>query len=147
MILRAFKSSDLQTLYKIDRACFPPGISYSTRELDRFVSHPKSKTWIAEDDGEMVGFLIAGQEPRKVGHIITIDVVKTRRRAGVGTALMDESEKWARQKGLKLIYLETADDNRAAQNFYTARGYAKVDELANYYSNGQSAWVMVRWLK
>ena len=81
-----------------------------------------------------------------MGHIITIDVVESRRRAGAGTLLMEAVEEWAEQKGLKLIYLETADDNRAAQKFYTARGYAKVDEVENYYSNGQTAWVMVKWM-
>ena len=147
MVLRLFKPSDLQALYKIDRACFPPGVSYSSRELARFISNRNSRTWVAEEGDEIVGFLIEGQEPQKVGHIITVDVVETRRRAGVGTALMDAAEGWARRKGLKLIYLETAVDNRAAQIFYTARGYAKVDEVPNYYSNGGTAWVMVKWLK
>jgi ribosomal-protein-alanine N-acetyltransferase len=146
MNLRGFKRSDLPTLHKIDQACFPPGICYSARELQRFVSHPRSKTWVAEDENRIVGFLIADEEPQKVGHIITIDVVESRRRAGAGTLLMEAVEEWAEQKGLKLIYLETADDNRAAQKFYTARGYAKVDEVENYYSNGQTAWVMVKWM-
>jgi [ribosomal protein S18]-alanine N-acetyltransferase len=146
MNLRAFKRSDLPALHKIDQACFPPGISYSARELDRFISHAKSRTWVAEEGEEIAGFLILAQEPQKVGHIITIDVVESRRRTGVGRTLMDAAEKWAEGKGLKLIYLETADDNRAAQDFYTSRGYAKVDEVAKYYPNGQTAWVMVKWL-
>jgi [ribosomal protein S18]-alanine N-acetyltransferase len=147
MNLRAYKPSDLQTLFEIDRSCFPPGISYSSRELSRFINHAKSKTWIAENVGSIVGFLIASQEPKKVGHIITIDVVETGRRSGVGTALMDEAEEWGRRAGLKLIYLETAEENRTAQIFYTARGYAKVEEIPDYYMKGKTAWVMVKWLK
>jgi ribosomal-protein-alanine N-acetyltransferase len=146
MRLRAFKRSDLAPLQRIDESCFPPGISYSARELDRFVSHPKSQTWVAEDGTGIAGFLILAQEPQKVGHIVTIDVVESQRRSGVGTMLMDAAETWAARKGLRLIYLETANDNRPAHAFYTARGYAKVDELPNYYSNGQTAWVMVKWL-
>jgi [ribosomal protein S18]-alanine N-acetyltransferase len=146
MNLRAFQRSDLASLHKIDKSCFPPGISYSARELDRFITRAKSRTWLAEEGGEIAGFLIAAEEPQKVGHIITIDVVEIWRRAGVGTLLMDAAEKWAEQKGLKLIYLETADDNHPAQDFYTSRGYAKVDEVAHYYPNGQTAWVMVKWM-
>jgi [ribosomal protein S18]-alanine N-acetyltransferase len=146
MNLRAYKRSDLAALHKIDKACFPPGISYSARELDSFISRAKSQTWVAEEGSEIAGFLIAAQEPQRVGHIITIDVIESRRRAGVGTLLMDAAEKWAEQKGLILIYLETADDNRPAQNFYALRGYAKVDEIPKYYPNGQTAWVMVKWL-
>ncbi len=146
MKLRAFKRSDLAALHRIDQSCFPPGISYSARELDRFVSHAKSQTWVAEDGAGIAGFLILAQEPQKVGHIVTIDVIESQRRSGVGTMLMDAAETWAARKGLRLIYLETADDNRPAQAFYAARGYAKVDEVANYYPNGQTAWVMVKWL-
>jgi len=47
---------------------------------------------------------------------------------------------------LRLIYLETAEDNWAAQSFYMARGYAKVEEIPDYYSSGKTAWVMVKWL-
>jgi [ribosomal protein S18]-alanine N-acetyltransferase len=143
---RAFKRSDLAALHRIDQACFPPGISYSTRELDRFVSQAKSMTWVAEEGTAIAGFLILAQEPQKVGHIVTIDVIESRRRSGVGNLLMDAAEEWGAKKGLRLIYLETADNNHAAQSFYTARGYAKVDEVANYYSDGRAAWVMVKWL-
>jgi [ribosomal protein S18]-alanine N-acetyltransferase len=146
MNLRAFQPADFKTLHKIDKDCFPPGISYSPSELKRFISHSKSKTWVAEEVGRIAGFLIVSEEPQKVGHIITIDVAEPYRRAGVGTALMDAAEKWAAGKDLRLIYLETADDNRGAQVFYAARGYAKVEEVPNYYSNGQTAWVMVKWL-
>jgi [ribosomal protein S18]-alanine N-acetyltransferase len=146
MTLRAFQPADLKTLYKIDHDCFPPGISYSASELRRFIAHSKSKTWVAEESGRIAGFLIAFEEPQKVGHIITIDVAEPHRRAGVGTRLMDAVETWAEARGLRLIYLETADDNRGAQIFYTARGYAKVEEVPGYYSNGQTAWVMVKWM-
>lgn len=146
MTLRAYKPSDLDALVEIDHGCFPPGIAYSAWQLERFIARSKSRTWVAEAQGEIAGFLIAAQEPRKVGHIITIDVVESRRRAGAGTLLMEAAEKWAEEKGLKLIYLETAEDNRAAQNFYTGRGYAKVDEVEKYYPNGQTAWVMVKWM-
>lgn len=146
MNLRPFQPSDFKTLHKIDKDCFPPGIAYSASELRRFIAHSKSKTWVAEEAGRIAGFLIAGEEAQKVGHIITIDVLEPYRRAGAGSMLMDAMEEWADDRGLRLIYLETADDNRGAQIFYTKRGYAKVDEVPNYYSNGQTAWVMVKWM-
>lgn len=141
-----FNAADLETLYAIDQACFPPGIAYSRSELARFIRHRQAKTWVAHSENEIVGFLILECEPQKVGHIITIDVVEARRSGGIGTALMNTTEAWAERQSLRLIYLETADDNRTAQIFYTARGYAKVEEIAHYYAHGQTAWVMVKWL-
>jgi len=141
-----FKATDLDTLYAIDQACFPPGIAYSRSELARFIRHRQAKTWVAHSENKIVGFLILECEPQKVGHIVTIDVIESKRGSGIGTALMDTTEAWAQRQGLRLIYLETADDNRTAQIFYTARGYAKVEEIAHYYAHGQTAWVMVKWL-
>jgi len=147
MELRPFRTADFQTLFDIDRACFPPGVSYSWEELARFITHRASKTWVAQEGDAIIGFLVANREPGQVGHIVTIDVVEQWRRRGVGRALMDAAEDWAERQSLKLVYLETAEDNLAAQAFYEARGYAKVEKLERYYANGTAAWLMVKWTK
>ncbi len=146
MLLRPFRRDDLQTLYEIDQACFIPGISYSRAELTAFTGHRNSQTWVAEEAEVVAGFLIAQREPRKILHIVTIDVVKAWRRRGVGSLLMDAAEQWAVDRGLSMIGLETAHDNLAAQKFYRARGYLKVDEIEHYYADGSTAWVMVKEL-
>jgi ribosomal protein S18 acetylase RimI-like enzyme len=147
MIVRSFQPSDLPRLSEIDRSCFSPGIAYSREELAGFIGHRSSSTWVAEADGEVVGFVVASRQPPRVGHIITIDVVDAWRRRGVGSALMEVAESWARKAGLGLMYLETAENNLAAQRFYEARGYRTVDKVDRYYSNSLAAWVMVKRLK
>ena len=147
MRIRYFQPSDLPVLSKIDRACFPPEVSYSQEELAAFIAHRSARTWVAENEGSIVGFVVASREPVRIGHIITIDVVEGRRRRGAGRELMNTAEDWARKAGLQMIYLETAEDNLAAQAFYEGRGYRKVDKVEHYYSNGQAAWVMVKHLK
>ena len=147
MRLRSYRASDLDTLYRIDQTCFPPGVAYSCRELENFITGRRSRTWVAEDGQETIGFLVAAREPERTGHIITIDVVERWRRRGVGRALMDAADEWAESEGLVLIYLETAVDNTAAQSFYGRRGYAKFREIENYYGNGAAAWVMAKRLK
>jgi ribosomal-protein-alanine N-acetyltransferase len=146
MRLRPSRPDDLPTLYEIDQACFAPGISYTRKELTAFIGHRDSQTWVAEEVEEIAGFLIAHREPRKILHIVTIDVVKAWRRRGVGSLLMDAAEQWAADRGLRMIGLETAHDNLAAQKFYAARGYRKVDEIEHYYADGTTAWVMVKEL-
>ncbi len=144
--LREFRPADLQPLYEIDQACFPPGISYSMEELAAFIDSRESKTWVAVEDDTIAGFLIGDQEPDRVGHIVTVDVLEPWRRRGVGRALMQAVEVWARESGLRLIYLETAQDNLVAQRFYEAIGYEKVDEIHDYYRKGVAAWVMAKRL-
>lgn len=148
MQLRPFQPSDLQRLYEIDQSCFAPGISYSKRELEGFIRHRNSKTWVAEEGKEIVGFLVANWHPTLLlGHIITIDVVEAWRRRGVGTALMNTAEEWARKGRFISISLETAEDNLPAQAFYERRGYAKFERLENYYADGTAAWTMVKRFK
>jgi ribosomal protein S18 acetylase RimI-like enzyme len=59
---------------------------------------------------------------------------------------MEAAEQWAHNDALRMIGLETAQDNLVAQKFYLARGYRKVDEIENYYADGTAAWVMVKEL-
>lgn len=147
MRIRDFQPSDLRRLSEIDQACFPAGIAYSLEELSGLIAHRSSRTWVAEEGERIVGFVVASREPALVGHIVTIDVVEDSRRKRVGTQLMEVAETWARKAKLQLIYLETAENNVAAQTFYEGHGYRKVDKVERYYSDGQSAWVMVKRLK
>jgi len=146
MHLRPFRAVDLPVLYRIDQACFVPGISYTRDELAGFIGHRASQTWVAEDEDTIVGFLIAQREPRKILHIVTIDVTQSHRRRGVGTLLMDAAERWAADNKLLMIGLETAENNATAQVFYSRRGYVKVGDIPGYYGDGTNAWVMVKQL-
>ena len=146
MRLRPFRPDDLETLFAIDQACFVPGISYTWEELKDFTGGRDSQTWVAEEAGQIAGFLIAHPEPRKVLHIITIDVLKHWRRRGVGSLLMEAAEQWTRDHGLRKVGLETAQDNLGAQKFYETRGYRKVGEIMKYYADGTTAWVLVKEL-
>jgi ribosomal-protein-alanine N-acetyltransferase len=142
MVLREFKSADLETLHSIDAACFPAEIAYSIEELEAFIHHPHSKTWVAVESDQTAGFLVAQRLPAQVAHIITIDVIKEARRGGVGSMLVRAAERWARAEGCRLMSLETAEDNRAAQAFYNELGYKQCKQIKNYYGDGTAAWVM-----
>lgn len=144
MLIRDFQPSDLPTLSKIDQECFPPDICYSQEELAAYIGHRSARTWVAEDEDSIVGFVVANREPARVGHIITIDVLEGWRHRGAGTELMNMAEDWGRKARLQIIYLETAEENVAAQSFYESRGYRKVELVDRYYSDGQAAWVMVK---
>ncbi len=147
MILRFFKPADLAALHKIDAACFPRGVSYSLEELQAFIRHRYSKTWVAEENGEIIGFLVAQCVAGEALHIVTIDVKEGWRRRGVGAALMNAAEEWGNRQSLKLVSLETAEDNQGAQAFYKKRGYIRLNRVERYYANGAAAWVMGKWLR
>ncbi|HEV2176215.1 MAG TPA: N-acetyltransferase [Terriglobia bacterium] len=150
MTLRAYRPSDLEILYQIDQACFPSGVSYSREEIAGFIGHRNSRTWVAEAEGGIVGFLIAAlmddRTPQRAVHIITIDVVEAWRRRAVGDALMGAAEEWARASRARTMSLEVAEDNVAAQAFYARRGYETVERVEDYYANGMAAFVLQKQL-
>lgn len=45
------------------------------------------------------------------------------RRRGVGTALLDATEKWAAEKGFRLAVVYVASDDQMTQGFFRARGF------------------------
>ncbi len=147
MRLRAFKPADFKTLCELDAACFAPSIAYTPDELAAFITQRGARTWVAEVGGEIAGFLVARARQDGCVHVVTIDVKGSFRRRGIGRALMDAAEGWAREHRLSAIVLETSETNQAAQAFYLARGYEKLNRLEAYYADGTAAWRMAKRLK
>ncbi|HET6147496.1 MAG TPA: GNAT family N-acetyltransferase [Polyangia bacterium] len=61
--------------------------------------------------------------PRRRVHVEALVVDQRRRRAGVGTALMDAAVTWAREHGATEIVLTVWAGNQAAEAFYQRLGY------------------------
>jgi [ribosomal protein S18]-alanine N-acetyltransferase len=99
-------------------------------------------TLVAEEGECIRGFLVAQEDRRSLGHIITIDVHCEARRQGVGLLLMDEAEKRFRQRGCAGTYLEVAINNAPAIAFYQRLGYAVLQTIPHYYQNQLDAFLM-----
>ena len=132
-------------MWRLDQECFPPGISYSRMELKFYMRKRGSFTLVAADGDERIaGFIVA--HAGSTGHIVTIDVIATARRAGVGSQLLRTAEDRLRDAGSKGVTLETAVDNVTALSFYKRNGYSVVKTWPRYYSNGVDALVLKKEL-
>ena len=145
--IREYKASDFEPLYKIDHAAFSKDIAYSRLELQLYLRSPKCRTLVSEVAGEIVGFVIGCTEPRKLGHIITIDVIPHRQRQNIGSNLLGEIERWLWGTGVEAIYLETPVDDAGARGFYDKHGYFVFDRFEGYYNNTLDALVMMKTAK
>jgi [ribosomal protein S18]-alanine N-acetyltransferase len=149
-ILREFKPKDFEILWHIDQKCFSPGISYSRLELASYIRHRGSFTLVAEAtedtrksrESPIVGFIVAEVDRRRIGHVITIDVVAVARRFGIGSSLLGAAEDRLRAVPCPSVRLETAVDNLSALAFYKRHEYFLEKTVPHYYSNGVDALVL-----
>jgi len=141
LTLRPCRPSDFETLYRIDRACYEPGIAYSRRTLREFLGLPECGCWVACLGEEIVGFLVADWEDG-LGHIITIDVVESARRLGTGSALLALAEAEMSRGGVGRVDLETGTNNQPAIAFWTRHGYRIVGIHPRYYLDRIDAYLM-----
>lgn len=136
--LRKYRPEDFESLLEIDRACFVEGIAYNENELRYFLRMPASITLVAEDSGNIQGFVIADRlrqrrSARAMGRIITIDVLPKSQHTGTGTMLLTTVEKELRQAGCDSVTLEVAVDNARALSFYKKHDYSVLKVLPRYY--------------
>jgi len=139
--IRSFQQPDFDTLWRIDQACFDPQLAYSRPELAFYMKRPGSFTLVAENEGSILGFIVA-ESRRKTGHIITIDVIGKARRAGAGSALLRAAEDKLALAGVASVMLETPVNNLPAIHFYKRHGYFVQKTTAGYYSGQLDALVM-----
>jgi [ribosomal protein S18]-alanine N-acetyltransferase len=141
-VIREFKPEEFERLWRIDQECFAPEIAYTRQELKIYLRRPQTVTLVAVDDadGGLAGFIVAHAGLN--AHIITIDVIASARRAGVGSLLLRRAEDRLRAAGSHAVALETAVDNVGALAFYKRHGYSVVRTRPRYYANGVDALVL-----
>lgn len=137
-VIRDYRAADFDRLWRIDQMCFPPGIAYTQMDLTGFITRRKAITLVAEFAegsefaGSIAGFALV-QPIRKIGRILTLDIVPEARRFGLATRLMQKCEKRLCAVGCEQVYLETAVNNEPALDLYHKLGYAILRTLPLYY--------------
>lgn len=99
------------------------------RRLQAVLGEANHRVWVFDDAGEVVGLLHAffrpalDKPPEVVVQALVIEA--SRRSQGVGEALMQVAETWAREKGCTSVALYSGMDRDRAHRFYERLGYEK----------------------
>lgn len=116
---------------------FQPDRSKQRRGLTALVNAgaDRAAVLVAEERGKVVGMatcqtLISTAEGGAVGLVEDVVVDRDRRGHGLGHALLDALEDWARKQGLKRLQLLADVDNLAALEFYRHAGWQKTRLIA-----------------
>jgi ribosomal protein S18 acetylase RimI-like enzyme len=145
LVIRAFQPADFDRLLAIEHAVFPPAIAYPRLELRRFLSSRRCRTLVAEEEGEVAGFVTGCCEEGEEGLVASLDVAPERQGQGIGSRLLAAMEEWLRGRGARVLRLETpTQEGEGARRFYERHGYAVEERLTDYYGGGLDAFRMLK---
>lgn len=106
---------------------------WSADLVDHVLADPANWGHVAlSDGGRPVGAVLA-RAAADQAEILNLVVDPAERRRGIGTALLAEAVRVARQQNSAFIFLEVAVDNAAALALYGAAGFESVGRRPEYY--------------
>lgn len=115
------------------------GYDYPEEELranlEDVLSDSRNRVLVAESDGEVLGYLhladyrLLYMPPLK--RILGIAVFSAHHREGIGKALLEAGEAWAREEGAAGVVLTSGETRTGAHAFYRALGYEGIKMQLN----------------
>jgi [ribosomal protein S18]-alanine N-acetyltransferase len=150
VIYRPYTPEDFAPLYAIEERCFQPPFRFSRRYMRQLVDRANAATWIAEQDGCVVGFAIVEVTRRTSGitaYIQTIEVLPEQRGDGIGNQLLGCIEASARTHEATAIWLHVDAENVGAIRLYEANGYLFLNREEDYYAQSRAALIYSKPLK
>ena len=124
-----------EPLAALHGACFPED-PWDAEALGRILALHGGFGFLAWKADMPVGFALA-RDLGAEGEILTLGVVPTCRRRGVGRALLCAILDRARRQSIPSIVLEVAADNAAARRLYAAAGFVPIGHRRRYYRRGE----------
>jgi ribosomal protein S18 acetylase RimI-like enzyme len=99
------------------------------------LAHPDKATWLLEDDGEAIGYALAGpcdlphEDVRPTdGELKRIYVLTEHQGGGRGSMLLNTALDWLEKDGPRTLWIGVWSENFGAQKLYQRMGFSKVGE-------------------
>jgi len=144
-VLRVMRWWDLDVVLDLEHVVFGGQASWSVEQLwSELAGVPDSRHYlVAEMGADVVGYAglsVVGD----TGDVMTVAVAPSRRRHGVGRALLDGLLSHAAQRRVREVLLEVRADNAPAIALYSCVGFEPISRRRDYYGAGVPAIVMRR---
>lgn len=142
-MIRDMTLDDIDEVYAIENEAFfePKSKEGMIKDLsdNKLLSH-----FVYEVNGEILGFFILNFVMDEL-EIYTIAVKKEERKRKIGSFLIEEIIKKAKEENIKKIFLEVSTNNSAGLALYNKFGFEVIGTRENYYSlTGENAYSMCK---
>ncbi len=147
------------------RSYCPDDLHYVKKILSDYPS-PTGRVWTKDAVSEMLsdalkeqpdGVFVAELGKKVVGlaivmhkewfNIAYLDYIQVKREwigKGLGHKLMQKCIRWAKERGARILYTETAKTNAEAIGFYQRHGFKITGRIPEYYKKGLDAVILAR---
>lgn len=130
-MIREYRKGDETAIATLEKECFSEPWS-----SDAIVSSANEGIlfFVYESENKIVGY-VGLQTVLDEGYITNIAVTSSRRKQGIGKALLENLDNVADSLSLSFISLEVRQSNSSAINLYTKMGYYVDGIRPNFYEN------------
>jgi ribosomal-protein-alanine N-acetyltransferase len=139
--IRPASLADVPSLTELERVCFSD--PWSAAGIRETIQYETARTFVAEAENQIVGYVMArisGEE----GEILDLAVRPELRRRGIGRQLLLSVWNALGNEGVRELYLEVRESNRAAIELYRGHGFRPVGLRPRYYRNPAEDAIVLR---
>lgn len=131
MQIRLMQKSDYEAVYNLWLSC--PGVALNTTDdspkgIGRFLDRNPTSCFVAEDDGRVVGVILAGHDGRR-GYLHHTAVALDHRRQGIASALTEAALAALKAEGIVKVTLVAFSKNEGGNAFWGEQDFVLRDDL------------------
>ncbi|MGL4798956.1 MAG: ribosomal protein S18-alanine N-acetyltransferase [Cellulosilyticaceae bacterium] len=131
MVIRKAVAEDAEGIYALEQVTF--STPWSREAIDKEFENPVATYWVAEADGEIVGY-VGVWCVLEEGQITNVAVHKSHRGQGIGKQLIKALKESMNEAGLEVLLLEVRESNAVAKKLYEGSGFQVLGMRKNYYT-------------
>src|SRR5262245_16357888 len=103
------------------------------RHIDHDVAQDAAGVFVAEDEGQVVGYITTWQDRETgIGHIPNLAVAASHRNRGLGRTLIEHALNHFRAAGLTHAKIETLAQNAVGNHLYPSLGFVEVARQVHF---------------
>lgn len=131
MNIRKMLISDYDKVYNLWMSCSGMGLNNlddSQEGIDKFLKRNPDTCFVAENDSELVGVIMAGNDGRR-GYIYHTAVKPQYRKQGIARQLVNSAMQVLEQCGINKVALVVFDKNEDGNSFWEQLGFTVREDL------------------